>query len=166
MMDDQQLSEHFGFFELTQTSHAELQDQNRSEGLLILPKLKDLAAFAETVRATLRLPLVIHSGFRCHTLNSLLGSTDRSQHLLGEAIDFVPINMTLGDSFEAIKAAGKAGDLKFGQAIIESASRDYGISQWIHISRGVPVRDAGRCGQVLTMSNGIYNLLDTIQGAV
>ena len=60
---------------------------------------------------------------------------------------------------DLIMAAAKAGQLRFGQLIQESAKRYNGVSLWIHISLGAPWRAAERSGQCLTMSGGVYTMV-------
>ena len=44
---------------------------------------------AERIRAILKAPIYINSGFRCRELNTIVGGKPNSQHMLAEAIDFV-----------------------------------------------------------------------------
>ena len=85
------LSPHFSLSEFTKSATA------RSHGIKNEPApehVENLRALCvhtlEPLREALGLPVVITSGFRTRELNSLLAhSSDRSQHMLGQAADFV-----------------------------------------------------------------------------
>jgi zinc D-Ala-D-Ala carboxypeptidase len=158
-MDDQKLSEHFSLYELTTTTHPEFQEQNRILTDLDVDKLMKVAALLEMIRAELQTPLFVHSGYRCLDLNRAVGSSDRSQHLLCEAADFVPQEQDLGDCFRKIWRLVKDNKLEIGQLIHETAERSYGATSWIHVSLGEPYREKDRCNQILRMQEGVYTLL-------
>jgi len=67
------------------------------------------------------------SGYRSSAVNAAAGSTSHSQHLLGEAMDFVPLDADIDEVFEWIV---KESGIPFGQCIRESR----GGAEWIHIS--------------------------------
>lgn len=73
-------------------------------------------------------PIRVTSGYRCYTLNRLVGGAKKSQHLSGKAADIQPI----GRSFDEFKRflLGWLNDKQFDQCIIESDRN----SKWIHIS--------------------------------
>ncbi len=156
---DRQLTPHFTLYELTTTLHADFQDQNRNITPSQIDKLIEVANLAELVRTNVGVPLKITSGYRCPALNVLEGSTPRSQHLLCEAIDFVPLGIEIGHAFRTIWKGVLAGQLKVGQLIFETSPRSYGVVSWIHVSIGTPWRDAERCNQILRMEGGKYTFL-------
>lgn len=81
----------------------------------------------EPVRALLGVPIHSDSGFRSEAVNSAVGSTSKhSDHLDGNADDFIPIGMPLRAAFDLIRKSG----IPFKQLILE-------CNAWIHISRGV-----------------------------
>lgn len=55
----------------------------------IVSKLQFTAAGLERVRSLLGFPVKINSGYRCDSLNHAVGGAATSQHLKGEAVDFV-----------------------------------------------------------------------------
>lgn len=156
MIEDRKLTEHFSLYELTTTNVAHLQEMNRNVTESQIQKLWILAHLAEDIREFLMVPLKITSGYRCLDLNQAIGSTNRSQHLLCEAIDFVPIGMDIGAAFRNLAKAVREGRLAVGQLIFETDLRPYGYDSWIHCSLGVPFRSHEKCSQVLRMENGIY----------
>lgn len=159
MTEDKYLTEHFSLYELTSTGRAEFQDKNRDLNATQIVKLTALARLLEHVRFVLATPLVIHSGYRCQDLNKAIGSTDRSQHMLCEAADFVPKEQEIGTAFRALWRDIKDNGANVGQLIHETAARPYGVTSWIHISLGTPYRDSGKCAQILRMEAGKYERL-------
>lgn len=78
--------------------------------------------------------LKITSGFRSLEVNQAIGGVSTSQHLLGEAADFIPLQVSISDVFEWVRAKSNlpfgAIGLNYGQAIRE----DKNDKKWIHIS--------------------------------
>ena len=161
MVDDQKLSDNFSLYELTQTSHLEFQEMNRKIDDLQIGKLRNLALLLENVRIFLGVPLVVSSGYRCPALNSAVGSGMTSQHLLCEAADVVPKGMAVDEAFKKLRQCVKDRKLEIGQLIFEKANRGY-ATEWCHISLGAPYRVPEKCGQVLTMIDGNYTLLEQV----
>lgn len=128
------LSPHFRLKEFTRSVTAEKHQ------LFNLPReeceLANLRALAEEVlepaRNLLGVPLLITSGYRCATLNRLIGGAAQSQHMVGEAADFIPKGM---DVEEGALRLVMAPDLQFDQLIYEIRVRDNAAPiRWIHIS--------------------------------
>lgn len=73
-------------------------------------------------------PIGVNSGYRCYTLNQMVGGAKKSQHLSGKAADIRPI----GRSFDEFKKflVEWLKDKEFDQCIIEISK----TSKWIHIS--------------------------------
>ena len=166
------LTPHFKLDEFLLTDRDEFRVVNRQIDANQVSKLTQVAMLEEKVRAVLGTGLDNYSGYRCPGLNAAVGSSGRSQHLLCEAVDFHRWGHdytaeTLDQDFRLIIAAANAGKLQFGQLIKESAKRytDNGgahISMWLHISLGAPWRPAERCGQCLSMLNGVYTSEGTV----
>ena len=165
MIEDRQLSPHFTLYALTQTEHADLLEMNRKVDELQIAKLIQVANLWETAWGLLEIPWVISSGYRCPKLNQTVGSSLRSQHLLCEAGDAIPRGMEVAEAFKRLRQAAKDGEIKFGQMIYEKAARGYsgGVVEWVHLSLGYPYRAPEKCGQILTMVDGGYTLIDTIK---
>lgn len=162
MIEDQKLSENFTLYELTNSSHVDLLERNRIVTEEQISKLKEVATMLEICRLILGVPLRISSGYRCPDLNRAVGSTEKSQHLLCEAADFVPKGIDLSSAFKLLRCACKEGKLPFGQLIFEKAERNYSSVEWLHISLGQPYRSVEKCGQILTMTDGKFHLIETI----
>lgn len=113
------LSENFTYAELTKTSHKfDNTPDNNS-----LNNLKRLALKLEEVRSFIKKPIIINSAYRSKKVNDAVGSTDKSQHLIGCAADFVVKGLTPD---QVVKEIMKLG-IKYDQLIREHDS-------WIHIS--------------------------------
>ena len=77
----------------------------------------------EPLRQTLNQPVKVSSGYRCLRVNTKIGGSKTSQHLVGEAADIVVLTMTVDGLFEFIKQSG----LPFDQLIQE-------FDRWVHVS--------------------------------
>ena len=119
-----QLSEHFSLAEATFSSTAErLGIDNTVVPSNVLAQAINTAQHMELVRSILNQPISVDSFIRSLPLNRALGSKDTSQHLLGEAVDFIcPEFGTPLDIARAIISSG----LTFDQLILEHT--------WVHIS--------------------------------
>lgn len=71
-------------------------------------------------------PIIITSGYRCKELNTKVGGVGTSQHLTGQAADFVIKGLTVEETVKAVKNSG----VRFDQCIDE-------YNQWCHISYNV-----------------------------
>ena len=69
-------------------------------------------------------PILISSGYRCIDLNRLLGSKDTSQHVRGEAVDFIA--PTFGTPREIVEKI-KDSNIDYDQLILE-------FGRWVHCS--------------------------------
>ena len=138
-MTYKQLSPHFSFEELTITNRKYLLEANRLAALNHIEELALLANYIlEPARLALNTPLIITSAYRCAQLNKAVGGAAKSQHLFGQAADFVPQGIALKEAFDILRAAQH---VRYGQLIYEG--------KWIHISLGAPFRPLARCGEVL-----------------
>lgn len=84
------LSEHFSLSEFTKSSTAMKHGIKNTPPQEAVDNLKALCqSCLEPLREALGLPVVITSGYRTKALNSMLAhSSERSQHMLGQAADF------------------------------------------------------------------------------
>lgn len=139
-----QITQHFNLDELTTTNNKKLRDKNYQYGLSKMTQMNILAHFAEQVRLIVGCPMQITSGIRCEELNAIVGGSKTSQHLKGEAIDFIPTKIKIQTAFDKIRKS----NLEFGQLIIEKS----GTKEWIHISTGIK-------RQILKYENGKYRTI-------
>ena len=102
----------------------------------------------EKVRLILGESITINSWIRCLALNRALGSRDTSQHILGEAVDFISPHH--GDPLRVCKTLLDHKEIVgWDQLILEHT--------WVHISwNSIP--NARQRGQVLSLlSDGSYS---------
>ncbi len=132
------LSPHFSWEEACITSHRGIDNSIPSE---IEGAIRSTAARMEIVRAVLGTPILVNSWYRCPALNTAIGGTSGSQHIRGEAVDF--ISPFFGSPLLICKRLiSHITEVDFDQLILEHS--------WIHVSfrsdpSGVPRR------QVLTL---------------
>lgn len=151
---DVKLSEHFSLFELTATSTQKLQDVNRILSNNQIKKLEVLANHCEAIREICGGTVIIHSGYRSVLLNGVTsGSSTTSQHPKCEAVDFHISGQSVEMAFEKLLNAARSQKFKFGQLIIERASRGFDTVQWVHCSV-IGSLDPTKVGQVMKMVAG------------
>jgi uncharacterized protein YcbK (DUF882 family) len=115
------LTQNFSLEELTHTDHREYDNTpNDAE----LENLKRLAEFLEEVKAALGgRPIMVNSAFRSQQINNSVGGSNKSQHLLGCAVDFRVPQLTPDQVVKAIIAS----NLGYDQVIRE-------FDRWTHLS--------------------------------
>lgn len=147
-LKDNHLSDHFTIAEATFSDTANRNKLDNTPSNYTLQIMKQTAFCMERVRAALgNLPLHINSWYRSPEVNEAVGSKDSSQHIKGEAVDFV-----CPDFGTPVAIAKKLIELKdlirFDQLIMEGT--------WIHIS--FPISTGKPRGQVLSLlRNGTYS---------
>lgn len=128
------LSKYFTFEELTVSDYAKRYNIDNSPNILVFEQLKETAKKLDVVRDILACPIIVTSGYRSPKVNTGIGSSLKSQHQKGEAVDFKTKDYT---PREIIKKIIKSG-IEFDQLILEYDS-------WVHIS----FKDDGNRKQVL-----------------
>jgi hypothetical protein len=119
-----QLTPHFTLEELCFSQEAARAGIDNTPSREVVANLVRLAKMLEKVRALLKNPIHISSGFRCAELNTRIGGSAKSAHLEGRAADF--ICPAFGTPYAvARRIAGTR--LGFDQMIHE-----YG--RWVHIA--------------------------------
>lgn len=125
------LSKYFDWTEACVSGLAAEKGIDNSIPVAIKPTVIHTAQQCDKVREVVG-PMRVNSLYRCLKLNTLLGSKDTSQHLKGEAMDFVPVacgNKADPGYREKLEAAwNKIHDagIDYDQLILEKT--------WIHIS--------------------------------
>jgi hypothetical protein len=124
------LSEHFSLWELTKSQVADRKRIKNEPDKESIQNLKVICtSILEPVRRHYEIPITPSSGYRCLALNRELGSSDRSQHTTGQAVDFeVPgvANMDL--------ARWIMDNLLYDQLILEFYKEGQPNSGWVHCS--------------------------------
>lgn len=144
-----QLSEHFTLAEAVLSQEAARKGiDNSCPTPAIIATASKTAVKMEKVRVVLgNKPILINSWIRCLQLNRALGSKDDSQHVKGEAVDF--ICPAFGTPTDICKELVKQKVLlNWDQLILEHS--------WVHISWSA-LPNAQQRGQVLSLlSSGKY----------
>jgi zinc D-Ala-D-Ala carboxypeptidase len=123
------LSAHFTLAELTVSDTAARRGIDNGPPLDAVQALKRTALGLEAVRVRLGgAPVIVTSGYRSLALNRAIGSKDTSQHIKGEAVDF--ICPRFGTPAEIVAALRDSG-IEYDQLILEFAGTGRG---WVHCS--------------------------------
>jgi len=124
------LSTHFSLKELTRSQTAERKGIKNTPNDGEIENLKTLCEnILEPVREHYGIPFTPSSGFRSFDLNKAVGSSSKSQHITGQAVDFeipgVP-NMEL--------ALWIKEHLDYDQLLLEFYKESIPDSGWVHCS--------------------------------
>ena len=114
------ISSYFSLAEACTTEHRGIDNSVPSS---VFPAVVNTAHCMDGVRIFLMQPVHINSWYRCPELNAAVGSKETSQHLLGEAVDFIAPNF--GDPLYIARALSNSM-IEFDQLILEHG--------WVHIS--------------------------------
>lgn len=125
------LSAHLDLATLCFSETAEAQGiDNIPQDPEIIANLSALAeAILEPILGPMNLPISVTSGYRCPELNALVGGRPDSQHLTGEAADFL-----VGGVMCDMIAGWIAENLPFDELILEKFDPGKGEYGWIHCS--------------------------------
>lgn len=119
-----QLSEHFSLQELTASETAARNGLDNTPGPIAYQNLVRLANFLEEVKKVLGgKPIMINSAYRGPEVNTHVGGSKNSQHMVGCAADIKVPGMTPDQICKAIIAS----ELQYDQLIRE-------FDSWTHIS--------------------------------
>jgi hypothetical protein len=149
------LSTHFTLEEATLSSNAERAGITNNPDSATLAIMLSAATKLEKVRVLLAAPMHIDSWYRSPEVNKLAKSKPTSQHIKGEAIDFICPHF--GSPLDICKRIIANKDLvNFDQLILEHS--------WVHISFSILERQPR--GQVLSLlASGDYAIgLTDLQG--
>jgi len=146
MIDDFHITEHFRFYEMTDsTKHPELVPQNRIDAMAYQKQLKYMACAHEEIRAVLGVPLDMSSGYRNPKLNKAVGGGPTSGHTEGLCGDSVP-RMDVKKAFEILlQNKDKLPSVK--KVILES----FGGAIWLHTEAKT---EANQPQKFFTTNNG------------
>tara|TARA_R100001594_G_scaffold1399_3_gene6075 strand:+ start:50 stop:496 length:447 start_codon:yes stop_codon:yes gene_type:complete len=125
-----QLSDHFTLSELTKSSTAERLGIANEPGSTEIENLIMVCdQILEPVRNHYGIAFAPNSGFRCLELNRAIGSSDKSQHVTGQAVDFEVPGMDNKDV-----ALWVVDNCQFDQLILEFYKEGEPSSGWVHCS--------------------------------
>lgn len=133
------LSPHFTLAELTRSAKAEALGFDNTPPPELLPRLVRTAEMLERIRSTVRVPVIVTSGYRCPELNAAIGSRSTSDHPQGHAADIVA--PAFGRPVELARLLAPLADtLGIGQIILEQVAG----KSWVHVSTHAPERPINR----------------------
>lgn len=133
------LSQHFTLAELTRSATAQRLGLDNTPPPELLPRLVRTAEMLERIRATVGVPVIVTSGYRCPELNKAVGSRSTSDHTQGHAADIVAPGF--GTPAEVARLlAPLVSVLGIGQLILEQV----GGKSWVHVSTYEPERAINR----------------------
>jgi hypothetical protein len=118
---------------------------NHTTDPIILKNLSIVADKIQEIRDLLKFPIIINSSYRCLELNKnkAVGSKNTSQHLKGQAIDFIcPKFGTPKDIFLALKK----NNIVVDQCLLENT--------WIHLS----IKESDNRNQFAKLINGKFEV--------
>lgn len=137
-MIDLQLTDHFKLSEFTRTRHTEFAPGVHNAAIQFMGNLLAVARELEKVRLMFCRPVFITSGVRSVVLNNYVGGNMASQHILGQAADFVVEGFQDPTSMQFVFEWCK-NHLEYRQLILEKPT---GRKPWIHL--GIPNGDGKR----------------------
>lgn len=127
--DSIHLSRNFTLAELVRTSVGRPEDNFPTADRQLASLTRLCTSLLQPIRDEWG-PLTITSGFRSPAVNEAVGSSPRSQHLAGEAADFIPARAGCREVWAWVQRRS----LSWGQLILETSR----TAQWIHISLQAP----------------------------
>lgn len=89
--------------------------------------------------------VILHSGYRCPELNTLVKGQEHSQHLKGNSLDFHVDGITLRQAYQMIRNSS----LFFDQLLLEGKEGH----QWIHCSYNTDKKQGEQRKQALELPN-------------
>ncbi len=98
--------------------------------------------------------LIITSGYRCQELNRLIGGSNTSQHIFGQAIDIQVPEVNTVDLYNFIYSNGKIPS--WDQLIWEYPEKGNNGS-WIHVSYGSQNRKKTTLASNIDQYHNLYN---------
>lgn len=120
------LTQNFTLNELTYSVTANVNKIDNRPSVQVVANLKAVCEnVLQPLRDNLGVPVIISSGFRCAELNKKIGGRPNSQHLTGQAVDFIVPQRNLKDVYNYIKH-----NLPYDQLLYEYSPLD----KWIHVS--------------------------------
>lgn len=130
------LTPNFTLTEMLRSATASKYGISNQPNSVELSNIKKTAKLLQQIRDKYGKPIYVSSGFRCKRVNSLVGGSSTSQHMLGEAADIKATKTSNKELFDCIKKMIEKGELKVGQLIWEYGTKSE--PNWVHVS--VPYR--------------------------
>jgi len=141
-----QLTKNFSLSELTKSGTALRLNIDNTPSPEVIERLEMLCIkIAQPVREYVRKAVTVNSGYRCPLLNAAIGSSWKSQHVMGQALDIEVWGL---DNY--VLACWIRDNLEFDQLILEFYTGEP-QSGWVHISYVSIAENRNEC---LTINKG------------
>lgn len=138
------LSEHFTLTEMIRSQAASRLGIDNTPTPQVVMNLQTLChEVLEPIRRYYGVPVIVNSGYRCPTLNRLIGGSPTSQHMTGEAADIEVVGVSNLDTAHWVNH-----NLRYDQLIAEYVDPTDPRAGWVHVS----FRSENR-GEALTFNN-------------
>ena len=118
---------YFTIDELCKSETAKKYGIDNTPNPIITSHLQQLITFLNPLREAWGSAIKVTSGYRCKKLNSFVGGSKTSSHLIGYGVDLIPTNGKMNEFKKFIVDYMK--NKMFDQCIIEKS----GKTEWIHI---------------------------------
>jgi zinc D-Ala-D-Ala carboxypeptidase len=120
---EMKLTAHFTLEEMTVSEYAARNGIKNTPSETAKQNLRLLCKnVLEPLRQIVQKPVIITSGYRAKKVNDAIGGSTTSQHMKGQAADFIVIGMTVEEVFKII-----TDRLPYDQVIQE-------FGKWVHVS--------------------------------
>ena len=148
-----QLTDHFTLEEMCKSETAiRMGINNIPDDEEIIDNLRAVCVhILEPVREEFDIAFSPNSGYRCSALNKILGSSSKSQHRKGQAVDFELVGI---DNFAL--ASWVEENCTFDQIILEYYKSGEPSSGWVHASFILPDYGTNRAQCITFNGNGYY----------
>ena len=125
------LSDNFSLHEFTKSQTATRHGIDNTPSEEVIGNLQSLClGVLQPVRTNFQKPMIISSGFRCKELNTKIGGSATSQHVIGQAADIEVLGVTNLELSDWIHH-----NLNYDQLILEFYNEKEGPhSGWVHVS--------------------------------
>ena len=122
------LTQHFSLSEFTVSREAARRGIDNQAPHAVLPALYRLAERLEVIRKeVVSGALLVNSGYRCPSLNAVVGGQPTSNHLYGLAADIHSPKMHARDLWVGIRRLGKSHGLTWDECLLEN-------DLWVHFA--------------------------------
>lgn len=121
------MTEHFTLTEFIRSDRAKAMGIDNTPPESVIKALMNTMEGMERVRSVLKFAVIVLSGYRSEAVNKLVGGSSQSQHILGEACDFICPKFGFPHEVAKILELNK-DKIGFDQLILEKS--------WVHISFG------------------------------
>lgn len=133
MAIDRRITQHFTLAEMVASVKAEQLGIDNTPTAEVVQHLITTAEMLERIRAAIRCPIIVTSGYRCPALNKAVGGVTSSDHTTGCAADIVA--PSFGTPTELARLLSPlVSVLGIQQLILEGIKG----KQWVHVSTRAP----------------------------